>query len=303
MTEWAHLYAEATIIGTTELGRIAATLIIAALTILGMKLVQKRARLASGSRLAAGTTLDIGRHRRNFVLAKNMILVTAVVIVCTIWASKIAGAALSLAAVAGATLIVSKEFLANLLGGLMLAISKPYGIGDFIELEGISGRVVDSDMLVTTLAETMESHQLTGRTVSLPHSLLLVRPVRNLTATGNFMINIMSIAVHPNEDLLAQESALLKAAGTVCAPWMAEADEHLRRVASRDLIDLPTAEPRVLIKMRSAEEVTLALRYCCRPNDRVKVEQSMTRIYLRTRVPFHLPGAVAAVAAVAAAAT
>ncbi len=289
MNDWANLYKEASIIGTTELGRIAATLIIAIFTMLGMKLVQKRARLASGTRLASGATLDIGRHRRNFVLAKNMILITAVVMVSTIWASKIAGAALSLAAVAGATLIVSKEFLANLLGGLMLAISKPYGIGDFIELEGISGRVVDSDMLVTTIAETMESHQLTGRTVSLPHSLLLVRPVRNLTATGNFMINIMSIAVHPNEDLLAQEAALLKAAGTVCAPWMAEADEHLRRVASRELVDLPTAEPRVLIKLRSAEEVTLALRYCCRPNDRVKVEQSMTRIYLRTRAPFHVP--------------
>jgi small-conductance mechanosensitive channel len=292
MNEWADLYQEIRVVGTTELGRIAATLLIAAVTTLGMKLVQKRARLVSGMRLASGATLDIGRHRRNFVMVKNLILITAVVIVSTIWASKIAGAALSLAAVAGATLIVCKEFLANLLGGLMLAISKPYRIGDFIQLEGISGRVVDSDMLVTTIAETMESHQLTGRTVSLPHSLLLVRPVRNLTATGDFMINIMTIAVHPNEDLLAQESALLKAAGIVCAPWMAEANEHLRRVSSRELVDLPTAEPKVLIQLNKAEEYTLALRYCCMPNDRVKVEQSMTRIYIRTRTPFHVPGAI-----------
>jgi small-conductance mechanosensitive channel len=283
MDQWTELYKEISLIAKTELGRIAATAFITAVTMLGMKLLQKRARVASIA------NLDMARHRRNFVLAKNLVLITAVVIVGTIWASKIAGAALSLAAVAGAVLIVSKEFLANLLGGIMLAISKPYGIGDFIQLEGISGRVVDSDMLVTTLAETLESHQMTGRSVSLPHSLLLVRPVRNLTATGNFMINIMTIAVYPSEDLLAQEAALLKAAETVCAPWLAEADRHLRRVSSHELVDLPSAQPEILIQLNNALEYTMALRYCCRPNDRVQVEQSVIRIYLRTRSPFNAP--------------
>jgi small-conductance mechanosensitive channel len=283
MDQWTELYKDVSFIAKTELGRIAATIVITAATTLAMKLLQKRARLASIA------NLDMERHRRNFVLAKNMVLITAVIIVGTIWASKIAGAALSLAAVAGAVLIVSKEFLANLLGGIMLAISKPYGIGDFIQLEGISGRVVDSDMLITTLAETLDGHQLTGQTVSLPHSLLLVRPVRNLTATGNFMINILTIAVHPNEDLLAQEAALLKAAETVCAPWLAEADRHLRRVASHELVDLPSAQPEVLIQLSGALEYTLALRYCCRPNERVQVEQSVTRIYLRTRTAFRVP--------------
>ena len=119
MDQWTELYKDVSFIAKTELGRIAATVIITAATTLAMKLLQKRARLASIS------NLDMERHRRNFVLAKNMVLITAVVIVGTIWASKIAGAALSLAAVAGAVLIVSKEFLANLLGGIMLAISKP----------------------------------------------------------------------------------------------------------------------------------------------------------------------------------
>jgi small-conductance mechanosensitive channel len=283
MIDWLDLYNEASLLAKTELGRIAATVGTVMVATLVVKFLQKNARLGSEA------TLDMAHRRRNFVLAKNLVLITALVLVGTIWASKIAGAALSLAAVAGAMLIVSKEFLANLLGGAMLAISKPYRIGDFIEIENVSGRVLDSDMLITTVAETLVGHQLTGRTVALPHSLLLVRPVRNLTATGNFMINILKIAVHPNEDLLALEAALLRAAGIVCAPWCVEANEHLKRLESRELVDLPSAEPKVLIQLDSAKEYTLALRYCCRPNDRVKVEQAVMRIYLRNRAPFIAP--------------
>lgn len=285
MIEWTDLYKHVGLFAKTELGRIAATFVTAAATTLIVKFMQKRARLGTNE---AGAIVDVARRRGNFVLAKNLVLMTAVVLIGTIWASKIAGVALSLAAVAGAMLIVSKEFLMNLLGSAMLAISKPYRVGDFIEIETVTGRVLDSDMLVTTLAETLEGHQLTGRTVAIPHAMLVTRPVRNLTATGAFMINILPISIHPNEDVLAQEEALLRAAAIVCAPWLAEADEHLKHQESRELVDLPSAEPKVLIQLTSAREYVLALRYCCRPNDRVKVEQALTRIYLRTRKPFKL---------------
>jgi len=280
MVDWLELYKDIGSFAKTELGRIAATVVTASVTTLIVKLLQKRARLVPDG---PNASIDITHRRGNFVLAKNLVLVVAFVLIGTIWASKIAGAALSLAAVAGAMLIVSKEFLMNLLGSAMLAVSKPYRVGDFIEIDGFAGRVLDSNMVGTTIAETLEAHQLTGRTVSVPHALLLTKPVRNLTATGAFMINILPFALQPTEDLLENEEALLTAANKVCAPWLAEANEHLRRQESRELIDLPSAEPRVLIQMSNAKEYILALRYCCRPNDRVKVEQSLTRLYLRTR--------------------
>src|SRR5690606_15498024 len=77
----------------TELGRILVTLVTIVLTVLVVKFLQKRARMQGAS--------DIARQRRNLVLAKNLVLVTAVILIGATWASKIAGAALSLAAVAG----------------------------------------------------------------------------------------------------------------------------------------------------------------------------------------------------------
>ncbi len=272
----------------TEMGRIVATLIALIITILLVKLIQKHARANTGS------ILELSRRRSNFVLLKNLVLLTALILIIAIWASKIAGAALSLAAVAGAMLIVSKEFLSNLLGSTFLTVSRLYRIGDFIELDGISGRVIDTDLLATTLSETQDGSQLTSRTVTLPHSLLLTKPVRNLTATGTYVIHLLKIVAEPSEDLIFLESALLKAALEVCGPWMPEADAHLLRIESRDMVDLPSAEPKVILQLDNVKHATLSLRYACRPNERVKVEQAILRRYLQYRTVTAPGGAAAA---------
>lgn len=261
----------------TEMGRIIATIIAIVVTMMLMKVIQRRAQASRNS------GMELAHRKGNFVLLKNLVLLAAVTVIGTIWASKIAGAALSLAAVAGALLIVSKEFLSNLLGTAFLTVSRLYRVGDFIEVDGISGRVIDTDLLSTTLSEAQEGSQMTSRTVALPHSLLLVKPVRNLTATGAYVVNLLKVSADVNDDLNMLENALLAAANEVCKPWLAEADEHLKLIETRELMDLPSATPRVILQLSSAREAILSLRYTCRPNDRVKVEQAILRRYLAKR--------------------
>jgi small-conductance mechanosensitive channel len=261
----------------TEIGRIVATIIAVVTTMLLLKAIQRRARGTAGS------VMELSHRKGTLVLLKNLVLLAALIVIGTIWASKIAGAALSLAAVAGALLIVSKEFLSNLLGTGFLTVSRLYRVGDFIEVDGIAGRVIDTDLLATTLSEALEGSQLTSRTVAIPHSLLLVKPIRNLTATGAYVVNLLKVGADVNEDLIALETALLDAANEVCKPWLAEADAHLKLIESREMMDLPSAAPRVILQLVSAKEALLSLRYACRPNDRVKVEQSILRRYLAKR--------------------
>jgi small-conductance mechanosensitive channel len=275
MNNWDHLSGNAGTLAPTELGRLIATILIIILGVALGRFLQKHARRRSLS------AQDVARGRGNVVLIKNIVGGICLLLIATIWATTIAGVALSLAAVAGALLLVSKEFLANILGSALLAISRPYRVGDFIDIDHTRGRVLDTDLMVTKLAETLEGHQLTGRIAVLPNSLLLTRPVKNLTATGAYVVNLLNVVVERNEDLLFLETALLSAARDVCTPWLAEANQHLQHMESIELIDLPSAEPRVLVQLNCAEESTLSLRYACRPNDRVKVEQEILRRYLR----------------------
>ncbi len=261
----------------TEMGRIVATIIAIVTTMLLLKAIQRRARVTTSS------GMELAHRKGNLVLLKNLLLLAALIVIGTIWASKIAGAALSLAAVAGAMLIISKEFLANLLGTAFLTVSRLYRVGDFIEIDGVAGRVIDTDLLATTMSEALEGGQLTSRTVAIPHSILLVKPIRNLTATGAYVMNMLKVGADVNDDLIALESALLDAANEVCKHWLDEADAHLKFVESREMMDLPSAAPRVILQLVSAKEAMLSLRYTCRPNDRVKVEQSILRRYLAKR--------------------
>lgn len=257
----------------TEIGRIVATLIVAWLSAASIGFLQRRA----GTRCV--NEQEFARQRSNFVLTKNLILAVAMVALSIIWASKIAGVALSVAAVAGAMLIVAKDFLSNLLGTAILAITRPYRVGDYIELNGVSGRVVDTSMLNTTVIDTSQGNLVTGANVTLPHALLLSMPVRNLTATGKFVLCLLPVSVL-HDDIMRFEPLLLKAAHEVCREWIDEASKHFRVIESRELVDLPSGNPKVIMDLSRHEHVVLTLRYACRPDERIGVEQAILRRYL-----------------------
>jgi small-conductance mechanosensitive channel len=235
----------------------------------------------AAARMAAARDTDLRHRREQRVWSRNLVLVLGTVAMLGIWGSKIAGFALALTAVAGAALIVSKDLLASLLGTAALAMTRPFRVDDFVELAGVRGRVVGTGLLATTLAETLDGHQLTGKTVSIPNAALLTQPVRNDSATGQFLVQLVRVGVPADAPLETLEACLLEAAHEVCAPWLEAADAHLARVEARHLIDLPSATPRVLLSLQDAKQAVLALRYVCRANERVNVEQDILRRYGR----------------------
>ncbi|AKJ29762.1 small-conductance mechanosensitive channel [Caldimonas brevitalea] len=263
---WRIAFTIAAVIGTTAM----------------LRLAQKHLRRRDGS---------MAEKRERFVFSRNVIILVGITAVTAVWASKIAGFALSLAAVAGAMLIVSKEAISNLLGFAMMTVSRPYRIGDYISIGSASGRVVDVDAMSTTLVETLEGHQATGRTVTVPNSMLLTQPVRNLSVTGQFVVHLLHVGLDPKEDLLLHEGLLLDAAREICEPWRSEASEHLSRLEEIRNVDLPSAEPRVVVELGDSKQATLALRYVCRPHERVKVEQAILRHYLAHRPALAAPPA------------
>lgn len=229
--------------------------------------------------LASSTNCDLRSRREQRIWSRNLILALTFFAVLGVWGSKLAGFALALTAVAGAALIVSKEFLTNLLGTATLVATRPYRIDDFIEVAGVRGRVVGTSLLSTTLVETFDSNQLTGKTVTIPNAVLLTHPVRNETATGRFIVQIVRVAADAESDLEQLEQCLLAAAGEICDPWLEEAAAHLASIEARSLVDLPSAAPRVLLALDDPLHAKLALRYVCRTNERVRVEQMILRRY------------------------
>lgn len=254
----------------TELGRITATIVAITFGLLLNRLWGRYLLRTSEGRTAA-------RMREKLVFVKNLVWVGVAVVVITIWASKIAGIILSLAAVAGATLIVSKELLMCLLGYGMLTATRSYRVGDFIEIAGMRGRVIDIHVFATTLAETGSAHQVTGKSLSMPNSVVLSQAVRNLSATGHYIVDILSLVLPVDVDMDLAEQAALTAAHEVTGEWQAAADAHFERIEGLEFLDLPSSRPKVLWQSLDGKSHTLSIRFGCPMLQRVNAEQDIFR--------------------------
>ncbi len=67
-----------------------------------------------------------------------------------------------------------------------------------------------------------------------------------------------------------------------CATWQKQANAHLKLFELSHHVDLPSAETRVIITLDDGKSTDLTVRYTCRPNDRVKVEQQILRKYIES---------------------
>jgi small-conductance mechanosensitive channel len=257
-----------------EAGRLLVTLLVIAAGIAGLRAAQ---RYLGGHLDDRPNSRD--RARRRYVWARNVIGVCCVLGISAIWASKLSGLALSLAAVAGAILIVSKEMLLCGLGYVFITFSRSFNVGDFIETSNGSGQVLDVDLFATTLMETGSMHQYTGRRLSIPNAIFFGHPVRNLSTTGQFVVDTLRLTIPVEFDLSRVEELALAAARTVCADWQAEAVTHMERLGTVELVALPNAEPKAIFEPVDAKETHLLIRFACPAKRRAAATQALMKTF------------------------
>jgi small-conductance mechanosensitive channel len=218
------------------------------------------------------------------VASRNVLALLVVTALFMIWVRELAGFVLSIAAIAGAMLIVSKELIMCWLGTMVRTISRPFQIGDVVEIGAWRGKVIDADMLTTTLLEMGPAHQFTGYHSHIPNSVFLSMGVKNLSVTGHYFLNFLTVPVDAHGDVEALRLLLLDSALPVVKPFQVEAAEHLQRIANFHVIDLPSCEPKALIEPVDSKQVNLVLRFACPAQQRVSVEQQiLVRYYAASR--------------------
>ena len=217
-----------------ELGRIVSSLVVIltamAFSHLNMRYYTSPAR-ANSSR---------SHSRQQLVLVKNIIILSAVIMIVIIWATKIAGVAISLSAFAVAVVLSTKELIMCITGYMMFVMSRPFNVGDHIELSSVQGLVVDVGLLNLTLSETNGSHQITGKTIVLPNSVLLTAVVSNHVGLGPFVVGSVRLAVPYTIDRTEFNAVAISAALRLCEPWALDSLRHFQRLGSKALLDAPS---------------------------------------------------------------
>ena len=262
--------------GPVKVEILESALMILALLILRTVILQTHFRSHPG--------MEIEEKRRWVVVSRNFTLIFVLFGLAVIWAAQIQTLALSMFAVAAAIVLATKELIMCLSGSLLRASTKQYSVGDYIEVNGLRGRVVDINLLNTLMMQVGPNPlvgQLSGKTVSFPNSLLLSHSVQRDNILGIYVIHTFDIPVPIHLDSDAIVPALARLLETLCRPYIAAIERHLEEVQTQKLFITPAAQPRITRVPNDDKTYHIVVRFASPVQKRLEIQQSLLDEFIR----------------------
>jgi len=230
--------------------------------------------------LRAKTRLSRETKLRASVFWRNSLLLVALILFIFVWRLEIRAAALSLAALSVALVIAGKELLTSILGYVYRTTSRSFEFGNVIEINGVKGEVIDQTLLSTTVLEMNPEHLFTGRVVQFPNSFYVAYPLKNHSRLGNYQLGLTVVPLSATDDVDRERYLLQQAAIAVCSDYIAPTQKALHDLEGEQFVVMPSAEPRVTIKLLDGGKIELTLRFPCLAEQRTRVEQDIVNRYL-----------------------
>jgi len=181
--------------------------------------------------------------------------------------------------IVGAGLTVAlKDFIVGFIGWLVLMGKNGMRLGDWGEINGVSGEVVDLGMFHTVLLETgnwTEAGHPTGRRVTFANSFAIQGHYFNFSTSGQWLWDEVLVLVPYDRDPHAVADAILKEVLAVTGDTSREAEREWQRASRSQRETTFSAAPGIVIRP-AAGGVEVAVRYVTRASERFKLR---TRLY------------------------
>src|SRR5882724_1730380 len=196
---------------------------------------------------------------------------------------------------AGAGLTVAlKDFIVGFIGWFVLMGKNGVRLGDWVEINGVTGEVVELGMFHTVLLETgnwTDSGHPTGRRVTFTNSFAIEGHYFNFSTSGQWLWDELQITIPTGQDPYPVIDAIQKKVIEATAESGKKAEQEWRGAAgSREMTSI-SAVP--AINMRPAPAgIEVQVRYVTRANERyqlrTKLYQTLVEL-LGSRGPRVLP--------------
>jgi small-conductance mechanosensitive channel len=179
---------------------------------------------------------------------------------------------------AGAGLTVAlKDFIVGFLGWFVLMGKNGIRLGDWVEINGVTGEVVELGMLHTVLLETgnwTDSGHPTGRRVTFTNSFAIEGHYFNFSTSGQWLWDELQVVLPLGQDPYPLIDALQKKVVEATANAAKQAEQEWRSAAaSRDMKAL-SAAPAINVKP-VVGGVEIAVRYITRANERYQLRAKL----------------------------
>ncbi len=181
-------------------------------------------------------------------------------------------------ALAGAGLTVAlKDLIVALIGWVVLMGRNGIRIGDWVEINGVSGEVLEIGPMRTILLETgdwSDAGHPTGRKVAFMNGFAVEGNYFNFSTSGQWMWDEIQLAVPPSADPFTTADSVRQSVAAETAENAKRAIEEWRKAAPGVATEAFTAEPVTSVRP-SGSGATVVVRYVTRANERHEVRSRL----------------------------
>ena len=176
--------------------------------------------------------------------------------------------------IVGAGLTVAlKDFIVAFIGWLVLMGKNGIRLGDWVEINGVSGEVVDLGMFHTVMLETgnwTDAGHPTGRRVTFANSFAIQGHYFNFSTSGQWLWDEVLVLVPYERDPHVIADALHKEVLAATAETAREAEQEWRKAVKNQRESSFSAAPGLVVRP-ALGGVEVAVRYVTRASDRFAV--------------------------------
>lgn len=178
-------------------------------------------------------------------------------------------------AVAAVIVVTTKGLVMYLLDSILRPVTKQYSVGDYIEINGLRGRVAGINLLNMLMIQAGPHpliDQLSGKTLSSPNSLLSSHYVRHDNILGPYAICTTEIPVSIHLDSDAVTPSLKQTLESLRTSCVSEIPRYLDTVQAEKLLITPVTQSCVTRVPHNSKIYSIIARYVLPVSERLEIQ-------------------------------
>jgi small-conductance mechanosensitive channel len=181
---------------------------------------------------------------------------------------------------AGAGLTVAlKDFIVAFFGWFVLMGKNGIRVGDWVEINGIGGEVVEIGLLRTVLLETgqwSDAGHPTGRKVAFVNSFAVEGHYFNFSTSGQWLWDEIEVLVPAGENPYRVLKSVQDLVTAETQEYVRQAEQEWHRVARSHALQSFSASPAINVKPTNMG-VNITVRYITRAHERFEMRSRLYR--------------------------
>lgn len=221
-------------------------------------------------------------RKTQYTFNKGFLIISAIVflvLMLQIWVENTESLVISYGIVAAGIAIALQDLFRNFVGGIIIALTGVYKIGDRVEVEGSFGDIMDIGIMNTTMMEIkgwVDADQPTGRLVIMPNSVVITGRIFNYTKDHSFIWDEITVPLTYDSDWKAAIENFLHIVRAETGDMTAQAEKEIDRLGEKYYLPRKVTEPAVYVKLTD-NWVQLGIRYVSESKNRRIISDILNR--------------------------